>query len=255
MVLLADIMNKPKEWLLTHPEGELDSIEMRSYQAAVDRVRQGIPVAYVLGWREFYGRRFEVSPSTLIPRPETELLVEQTILRFQHLQVPIKILDLGTGSGCIGITLALEISNAIVFASDISLDALRVARCNARRFNVGERFHLVQSDLLNPFIRDFELICGNLPYIPSGELGRLQVAKWEPRQALDGGKNGIERTLEAIHQVPLALKPGGVAIFEIGAGQAEDLTQAVTSELRKANVSTLFDLSGIDRVLVIELPG
>ena len=170
LVLLADRLNKPKEWLLSHPESELNPTELRLYRSALEQVVKGVPLAYVLGWWEFYGRRFRISPSTLIPRPETELLVEAAVQRLQAQRFPTFILDVGTGCGCIGITMLLEIENTIVYASDISFDALQVAKVNGVQFGVESRLRLIQSDLLCSFFRRFDLVCGNLPYIPSDEL-------------------------------------------------------------------------------------
>jgi release factor glutamine methyltransferase len=255
MVLLADIMDRTKEWLLTHPEGELTPFELESYQSAVERVRQGTPVAYVLGWRDFFGRRFEVTPETLIPRPESELIIELAIPPLEAWQTPIQILDVGTGCGCLGITLLLETKGTVLYACDISMEALKVAARNAVRFDVDGRVQLLQSDLLTPFKMDFDLICGNLPYIPSEELNHLEVARWEPRQALDGGLNGTARILDTIHQLPEVLKPGGVAIFEIGAEQAEGIIKVVRAGLKNARVTSHSDLMGVQRALVLEQGG
>lgn len=252
LVLLADRLNKPKEWVLGHPEYELSPDELSLYCSALDQVVKGVPLAYVLGWWEFYGRRFKISPSTLIPRPETELLVETAVRRLQAQRFPAFILDVGTGCGCIGITLLLESENAFVYASDISFDALQIARVNGVRFGVESRLQLIQSDLLCSFNHRFDLVCGNLPYVPSSELAHLEVAKWEPQQALDGGQAGIDWTLRAIRQLPGILKPGGVGIFEIGAGQAGPLRSILQTECQDAVISIQPDLSGIQRLLILE---
>lgn len=252
-VLLSHVINRSKEWLLTHPEKELRHTEIDSYKIALQRLIQGEPLPYVLGWWEFFGRRFMLSPAALIPRPETELIIELAATHIRSKPGHLEILDLGTGSGCIAITLLLECSNTMAVASDLSFEALRLARKNANNFHVQHRLSLVQSDLLTAFNRRFDLICANLPYIPTQDVPLLRVGKWEPSCALDGGKVGMEITMDTILQLGGALKAGGRAIFEIGAAQAESMVLFTRKSIQDVKVETHPDLTGIGRVLVVEL--
>lgn len=253
-LLLMKATSQTRAWVLAHPEAELSAVQSEEFQADLQQLASGTALPYILGWWEFYGRRFRLTPDALIPRPETELLVEHG-LRWLHQSGAGRALDLGTGSGVVAITLALERSELQVTASDIDLHSLRLAQANARWYGVGDRIRFVRADLLAPFHMTFDLICANLPYIPSDELGSLAVAQREPLRALDGGQGGtslIRRTLAALSNT---LAPGGLALFEMQPDQAAELPQAACESLPDAQVQVERDLAGRHRLLLIQRSG
>ncbi len=186
-VLLADRMGRPREWLLSHPEAPIPFEDELAFTSGLQRLEAGEPLPYVLGWWEFYGRRFALTPDVLIPRPETELLVEKGLLAIDEdprLQVAV---DLGTGSGCVGITVALERPDLRVIASDISKAASSVARANAIRHGVERRVGFVRADLSAGLQLVDCVLLANLPYVASEGIGYLP---FEPRLATEGGDYG-----------------------------------------------------------------
>jgi release factor glutamine methyltransferase len=247
-VLLADLLNQPRAWVLGHTEAPLDTPQMDAYQARLEQYADGLPLPYVLGWWEFYGRRFEISPAVLIPRPETELLIDRALQHIAASSQDLRAADIGTGSGCIAVTLALEASDIDVVAVDRSSSALAIAHRNCLRFGVEGRVQLVQSDLLLPIKAPFDLICANLPYIPSATLAHLEVAQSEPNIALDGGSDGLEQIYRLLSQLGHWLAPGGMALLEIGAEHGDQSMAALLDLGLQAEV--LQDLAGKDRMLV-----
>lgn len=244
-LLLMEVLGVPRAWLLTHSELALDNSQHAEFEAKVAAVEGGAALPHVLGWWDFYGRRFQLSPEVLIPRPETELLVEVALA----LATPnASILDLGTGCGCIAVTLALELHEARIVASDLSGDALRVAQGNAEDYGVDGRISPVQADLLSSFSGPLDLICANLPYISTEELQVLPVGTREPKLALDGGRGGLELIIPALRDVPRVLAPGGTALFEIDPRQSNQLRE---QEIPGAEIVVEQDLAGQDRLLVI----
>jgi release factor glutamine methyltransferase len=201
-LLLHVLKQTESSWLLTHSERVLSSQQETAFQGLIERRAGGEPLAYLLGWQEFYGRRFEVTPDVLIPRPSTEALVEQSVdvikKMASELGRPLTIADIGTGSGCIAITLALEAAEAIkdLYATDISSAALATARQNAIKHAVSDRIEFRQGNLLEPLKNvQIDLIVSNPPYIPSNELQQPPAPttaglRFEPSIALDGGPDG-----------------------------------------------------------------
>ncbi len=254
-LLLCEITRRDRAWLLAHPEEPLNPTQSQAYSDLLRRCLAGEALPYVLGWWEFYGRRFDVDPSVLIPRPETELLIEHALEYAVGKDDLGLALDVGTGSGCIAITLALEIPHMRVVATDIDAAALRVARANAADHGVQQRIWLVQSDLAGALPGPFDLICANLPYVPRETLGDLDVAKREPLRALDGGTEGLEIIHDLLLELPRILAPAGRALFEIDtrhAGRVREIVQAIMPE---AVVRIHPDLSGRDRLMVIDQGG
>jgi release factor glutamine methyltransferase len=251
--LLADITGHPRGWLLAHPEFEIDEQVARAFFAAIEQIQHGVALPYVLGWWEFFGRRFQINPFVLIPRPETELLVEQALMILRQNESMRLVMDLGTGSGCIAVTLALEASRIRVVASDITSDALELARENARYYGVDQRADFVQADLLAGFDRKFDLVCANLPYISTETLPELEVAQKEPSQALNGGVDGTELIRQALEQLPRVLSPGGAALFEIDAQQGEWIAQTMKKIWTESNTKIVRDLAGNERLALIRL--
>jgi release factor glutamine methyltransferase len=252
-LLLADLLGQPRAWVLAHPEYVLAPDEDSALTGSLARLAEGEPLPYVLGWWEFYGRRFVVTPAVLIPRPETELLVERALHIIRSDARPDKVVEVGTGSGCVVVSLAAEVSGLRVIATDVSDMALEVCHENSRRFGVGDQVDLVQADLLQPFTGPFDLVLANLPYIPSSELGSLSVSEREPGTALDGGKDGLELLRRILDQLRHTLSAAGAALLEIGAGQGPLARAAASSALPDAAVKVISDLAGRDRLLEIRL--
>lgn len=250
--LLAETTGRDRAWLLAHPEAPVPPEALARYHRLLDRRQTGEPLPYILGWVEFYGRRFEVSPAALIPRPETETLVEAALSYLRARPEARRVVDVGAGSGCIAVTLAAEAPQVAVVATDVARPALDLARRNARRHGVERRVCLVQADLLAPFGGSFDLVCANLPYVPSGALEVLPVADWEPRRALDGGEDGLALVRPLLAQLPARLASGGQALLEIGADQGAGSVEAARTLLPGWRIRLLADLAGRDRVLVVE---
>jgi release factor glutamine methyltransferase len=253
-VLLARILNRPRAVILAHPEMELSPDQEQRYRHELADIRAGVPLPYVTGWQEFYGRRFEVSRDTLIPRPETEGLIEQALMKLRRVETP-RVADVGTGSGCIAVTLACEGKPAMILASDCSYAALRVASRNARMHGVLEQVTLLQADLLTPIHGRFDLICANLPYIPRERLTDLAVARHEPTLALDGGREGLETTVRFIRQLLGLLVENGTALLEIDHGQGQALQSIAAEALPGWGAGVKCDPAGLERLLIIERSG
>jgi release factor glutamine methyltransferase len=248
-VLLSRLLGRNRSWLLAHSEFELTAHQRQAFRQSVDRLAAGEPLPYLLGEWEFYGRKFDVGESVLIPRPETELMMERALQLGTRAR---RILDLGTGSGCVAVSLALELPEASVLATDRSLAALQMVQVNARRYGVSNRVMLIAADLLAALDVRFELICANLPYIPSGRLIDLEVARHEPREALDGGPDGMQLIRRALADLPRVLAKDGAALFEIDAAQADVAAQLAQTTFPSAAIRTETDLAGHQRLLVIE---
>jgi release factor glutamine methyltransferase len=251
-LLLANVLDRSRTWIMTHPEYELDTQKKSDFLASLNRYRSGEPIPYILGWWEFYGRRFNLNDSVLIPRPETEHIVEHA-LRFL-LAYPRKrlALDIGTGSGCIAVTLLCEIEDLHVLGFDISHKALKVAKENAVKFGVGSRFLPALMDLVGAIRTRFDLVCANLPYISSSDLENLKVAKSEPLIALNGGEDGLYFIRRLLKEIPRLLLPGGCALLELEAGTSGRVLNLAETLIDKADFKLIQDLAGHDRVLAIE---
>ncbi len=251
-LLLAFVLKRKKEWVLAHPENHLSASELTAFEDNLGRLVSGEALPYLLGSWEFFGRPFHVTPDVLIPRPETELLVESALDFLRSRPKARLCADIGTGSGCIAITLAMEIPDLHVIAVDVSPSAMEVARGNVRMHGVDDRVTLIVSDLLHPFDFRFDLICANLPYIPSQRLERLVVADREPNLALDGGREGLVVIRRLAHELPESLAPGGRALLEVDSSHARVLAGELTSMYSSVRTDVLKDLSGRDRVVVLD---
>jgi release factor glutamine methyltransferase len=256
-VLLAYTLDKDRVWLYTHPLKTLNKKRLDKFYHLLHRREQREPVAYLTGQKAFFALDFQVNPHVLIPRPETELLVETTIqLVNQQTRSPYPLLiaDVGTGSGCIAIALAKNIAEASFFAVDASPAALQVARQNAARYGVAPRIHFVEGDLLQPLARSFDLIVSNPPYVSHSELSATspEVRRYEPKLALAGGQDGLEIIRQLLPQAKEKLKPGGSLLVEIGATQGPAATHLAKRHFPEANVHIKKDLAKRDRLLVVE---
>lgn len=294
-VLLAHVLGRDRTWLYTHPQAPLAENELARFNASICRRERREPVAYITGHKAFFGLDFEVTPAVLIPRPETELLVETALQIFKaqqaasiagatqpaqgalqpkadvHRQPPavpqesknqstpstMTIADIGTGSGCIAITLAQHLPGAAVFGSDRSNQALKIARQNAIRHQVRDQITFLSGHLLEPLPAPVDLIVSNPPYISHAELVSPELApevrQYEPALALDGGDEGLELIQQLLAQARSKLKTGGSLLVEIGSGQGYAVSELARVYFPDAEIQIKKDLAGLDRLLAIRL--
>jgi len=250
-VLLAHILGCQRSWVLAHPEICLNPEQSAELESRLTRLENGEPLPYVLQRREFFGLDFSVSPQVLIPRPETELLVEQALGWLRANPGRRSALDVGTGSGCIALALAVNVPDLHILASDISSDALEQAGENLDRIAGQARVDFILADLIPAVREPVDIICANLPYIPSDELAKLKVAVWEPRIALDGGPDGLSLIRRFLEQAPASLAPGGLLLMEIEAGQGKAALDLAGQAFPRAEIVLLPDLAGRDRLVRI----
>jgi release factor glutamine methyltransferase len=235
------------------------------FEALVSRRERREPCAYVTGVREFWGLEFEVGPGVLVPRPETELVVEEVLARLEaprdaaasgRLGAPqarrFRLADVGTGSGCLAVALARALPSVFVVAADLAREAAAVVARNAARHGVSDRVCCVAGDLLEPLAGAFDVIVSNPPYVPSGALATLQpeIRNFEPRHALDGGPDGLDIIRRLVPQAAARLRPGGWLVFEFGDGQADAVRTVFASQPALSLVTLSADLAGILRVAV-----
>jgi release factor glutamine methyltransferase len=282
-LLLMFTLSCDRAYLFAHPERELTAEEQRRYDAALAERARGVPAQYITGHQEFWGMDLIVTPVVLIPRPETEHLIE-TVLQLQTVDIrpqildhgphrsaqgprsevqgprsdSPRILDVGTGSGCIALALAKEFPNAEIHAADISAAALEVARANAARHQFEQRIHFHQADLLNGLnVSDLDFVVSNPPYVGESEEDQVQleVRKYEPREAVFGGPTGVEVITRLLPQAHATLRPGGWLILEISGS----IATTVQSLLGASNdiwedVRIIADLQSIPRVVHARKP-
>lgn len=256
-LLLRFVLNCDRAYLFAHPERELTSDEHFRYQAALAERARGVPAQYITGHQEFWGMDLIVTPAVLIPRPETEHVLETVLevqasagaLRTDHLRIA----DVGTGSGCIALALAKEFPSAEIHATDSSLQALEIARANAARHQLEERIHFHHTDLLAALTPPFDFIVSNPPYVGESEEDQVQleVRKFEPRSAIFGGATGTEVIARLIPQARNLLRPGGALVLEVS-GTIADQVLALLKGWDQPNV--IPDLQQIPRVIRARRP-
>ena len=250
-LLLLRATHRDRAFLLTHPDDELTPAQQTTFEQWIDRRAQHEPVQYITGEQEFYGLTLRVTRDVLIPRPETEHLVEALLNRVSH-YVPLRIADIGTGSGAIAIALVHKLPNATITALDNSAPALAIARENATRHNVADRIRFLESDLLSAVAQEnFDAIVSNPPYVPESEILEPQVRNFEPHTALYAGPSGLDVYQRLIPQAWSALKPRGWLLLEIGHGQRDVLAQLLS---HWNDVSFVEDLQQIPRVAIARRP-
>ncbi len=257
-VLLARLLDRPRSWVLAHPEAPLTGNRFAALEALVARREGGEPLPYILGTWEFFGLEFEVTPDVLIPRPETELLVEQAINWLRKLgpgRRELRVLDVGTGSGCIAISLAVNVPGISITATDISPAALKVALCNAEKMDVSGCITFLEADLFpNPLISDpFTLIVANPPYIPTKTLHKIPVYGREPTLALNGGSDGLALIRRILAKAPNRLDSGGLLLMEIEASEGPAVYSLASDAFTKARIHLHKDLAGHDRLLEVQV--
>ncbi|OLC51868.1 MAG: protein-(glutamine-N5) methyltransferase, release factor-specific [Chloroflexi bacterium 13_1_40CM_4_68_4] len=249
-LLLAYVLGIRKEDVYAHPEPELNLDELARYKALITRRARGEPVAYLRGMKEFYGLEFAVDRRVLIPRPETELLVDEAVRRLAAQASPL-ICDLGTGSGAVAIALAVALPRARLIATDSSTAALEVARANAARHGVAERIDFRAGELLGPVGEPLDALVANLPYLTTAEVttARGTSIEFEPRAALDGGADGLAVIRLAIDQLLARPAPTDMALFECGPAQARSVA-ATLGAAPGVQTDIVADLAGRPRVVV-----
>jgi release factor glutamine methyltransferase len=260
-ILIGFVIGRNRVFVLSHPEYQIDDDSRARLGGLAARRARGEPLQYLTGEREFYGRRFHVTPDVLIPRPETEFLVETAIgfIRENRRQFPskIRLADVGTGSGCIAVSMLCEIPDALCCALDCSFPALSVAGKNARQYRVGERMAWICGDLLTGIAprECFDLILSNPPYIARMDYNNLsiEVREFEPALALFGGDDGFEIYRRLIPAGFDRLLPGGCLLLELGSGQAEEV-ERLAAESGFLTETVVKDLQGIPRCLAARKP-
>jgi len=259
-LLLAEAMQMSKEELVIHWEKPLAQDTYKKFLELLERRKSGECIAYILGKKEFMGMEFFVNKSVLVPRPETELLVDAILQRWGNstdtTKEPKLVLDLCTGSGAIAISLKHEMPDLEVWTTDISAEALETARTNAKRHQLAESIRFYRGHLFEalPAGLTFHAIVSNPPYIPGDEIACLPPeVQMEPRLALDGGKDGLEIILEIIKRAPDYLKPGGVLLLEAAPEQMKSISEALEKN-RFINIKTYNDLSQMERAIEGTMP-
>lgn len=259
-LLLAHVTGQTRTWLFAHLDAPLTPSQLDSAQEAFAQLQAGTPLPYILGRWEFYGLDLDITPDVLIPRPETELLVEKAIKWLSNSPERRTVADIGTGSGAIAIAIAMHVPGVRILATDISYNALKVARHNAEKFHVHHRIDFLQCDLLPQHIdplpteSHFDLICANLPYIPTETLHGLPIYEQEPTLALDGGADGLNVVRRLLHLAPDWLAPNGMMLLEIEATQGTKALSLAYDSFEEVRLQLHQDLAGHNRILEIVLP-
>jgi release factor glutamine methyltransferase len=260
-LLLMHAVGRDRAWLYTHPEASLDPATAQLFFNLIARRAAGEPTQYLTGKQEFWGLEFEVNPSVLIPRPETEHVMEVALARLGQVRSggALRVADVGTGSGCLAVALARELPKAEIFATDISPAALEVARRNAARHAVADRVRFIEGNLLDPFLSAwpdssaaaFELIVSNPPYIGLAERSGLQreVRNHEPASALFAGGQGLDVYEPLIRQAEMLLGPGGILVLELGHNALAHVRARFEAAPAWRDIRVTNDLARIPRVI------
>ncbi len=253
LVLLGHLSGKSKSALIAHPSPELSTAQKQSITSAIEQLQNGVPLPYVIGEWEFFSLCFNVTPDVLIPRPETEGLVELALEWLRANPGKRSCLEIGTGSGCIAVSLAKSIPDLQIIATDISFPALQVAKHNADRHKVLSQIQFLEGNLFSGITMPIDLLVANLPYIPSDKLKSLAVFQSEPTLALDGGEDGLRFIKEVLKKAGNHINPGGAIFLELdeecGASAltlAKEVWPGITIHLTQ-------DLAGQDRYLTIQI--
>ena len=254
LLLLCHVLNCDAAFIYAHPDHRLNAMESVLYKAVIERRASHEPYQYIVGKQEFFGLQFEVTPDVLIPRPETEVLVEAAILEYKDREA-CRFCEIGVGSGCISISLLANLPRSAAVAVDVSNAAIEIAERNAKRHGVGERLEFINSNVFEHVDEtSFDLIVSNPPYIPELDLGSLQseVRHFEPRLALSGGEDGLDIVRILIAESPKYLRSNGFLFVEIGWDQSERVRFLFNPALWQS-VEFLPDLQGIPRIVKAQL--
>jgi release factor glutamine methyltransferase len=247
-LLLRHVLKISQTQLYLDLDRELSPKQEKTFRNLIRRRLKGEPTAYITGHREFYGLDFRVNPDVLIPRPESELLVEKALQIARHHSLAT-IAEIGTGCGAIAISLAINLPRAKIYATDISAPALKVARTNCQKHGVTRRVHLLPGNMLDPLPETVDLIAANLPYVKESELPVYFPVSFEPVLALNGGPDGLDKIRQLSRQLNDKLRPGGYLLLEMGQGQQKAVTTLLSRLFPSAQIEVIPDLSSIDRVV------
>jgi release factor glutamine methyltransferase len=250
-VLLRHVLKIDRAALYLDATRELDPQKEAEFVKLVERRLRGEPLAYIICNREFYKLDFYVDSRVLIPRPETELMVEEAIKFCKNYPVK-KVADVGTGSGAIAVSLAVNLPGLNILATDISAAALEVAGLNCLKHGVEKLVTLVEGDLLDSIPGPVDLLIANLPYVRKTDLSLMPSAKFEPVQALDGGENGLNQILRLCEQLRGKINAGGCVLMEIGLGQGQTVANFIRELFPHSTIEILPDLAGIERVVELK---
>ena len=255
-LLLQYILKRPRQYLIVYDNEQITKKQQWEYFVNIDKLIQGIPLQHITHSQEFMKMDFYVNENVLIPRPDTEILVEEVIKLARKINNP-KILDLCTGSGAIGISIAKNVKNAEIYATDISEKALDIAKINAKNIGVEEKIEFIKSDLFEDIKKiKFDIIVSNPPYIKNGDISYLsEEVKKEPKLALEGGIDGLEFYRKIIKQAIDYLKLGSYLCFEIGYDQKIDVIEIIENENKYVDTYSKKDLYGNDRVIITRVGG
>ena len=254
-VLLAHTLGRERDWLVAHPESLLSHSQAEKFAALCEKRASGLPVAYITGFAGFYKREFAVNEHVLIPRPETELLVEDAIAFLRARAQKGTLFEPGVGSGAIACSIAAELPEAIVEGTDVSVAALKVAQYNARRLNVHARCRFYYADIARSSgERKYDVIVANLPYIPTADVPqRPQPAGFEPVGALDGGPDGLSLYRRLLAMAPRMLRTGGLLLMEAAPPTTGALSLLAQAAFCGADVQVRSDYAGLERYVRVAL--
>ena len=253
LILLAHVLQKTKTWVLAHPETHLNPDQKTQLEALVQRLQAGEPLPYLTGKQAFFGLDFAVSPAVLIPRPETELLVEEALNWLDGHPGATHALDVGTGSGCIAVSLATRKPWLSINATDLSAEALKLAEQNAETNHVRDQIMFEQADLMPSVDQSFDLVCANLPYIPTNKLEEVNTLGFEPTLALDGGVDGLRLIRKLLELLPSRINAPALILLETEATLGAETLALANQTFPRADVRLLPDLAGRDRLVRIEI--
>lgn len=251
-VLLRYVLGIDRARLLASLDADISPEQRQNFMKLVARRSKGEPTAYITGHREFYGLDFKVNPNVLIPRPETELLVEKAISLCRQYNYT-KVADIGTGCGAIAVSMAVNLPSVSIFATDISAEALDVAGKNATKHNVEDRITFLKGDLLEPLPEPVDLIVANLPYVRQRDIPDKGLLSYEPATALNGGEEGLDKIGRLCGQAGSKLNGNGSLLLEIGEGQGEAVRAILHKYFPIANIEVEKDLAGIERMVTLRL--
>jgi release factor glutamine methyltransferase len=256
-LLMMDVLGLKRAELYLQLEEQLTETEKEDFWHLIRRRMNHEPVAYILNHCQFYGMDFYMDSRALIPRPESELLVEETLKiagKRRSIENICQIVDVGTGCGAIAVALAKSLGNVEIYATDISEHALEVAQINCRKHQVGDNIRLLLGNLLEPVLKKIDIIVANLPYVRNVEMYKLspEIRMFEPAVALRGGIDGLDRIRQLLPQAKQKLMPGGALLLEIGQGQAGVVLTLIDGYFKAARITVVPDLAAIDRVVKVE---
>lgn len=252
-VLLSFVLKKTKAYLFTYPQKQITKDQQQKYKKLIARRRKYEPIAYITKHREFFGLDFYIDKRVLIPRPETETLVESVLKKIKNPNKKLVICDVGTGSGCIAISLAYYLLKSKIYAVDISKNALKVAKVNGKKFKLSKRIKFIKSDLLSSIPKQikFDIIVANLPYLTLDQLKKTEkeIKLYEPKTTLLAGKEETKIYKRLLSQIPQYLKRNGLVFLEIDPKFKNKIIKEIKKKFKKVSLQIKKDLAGQDRIL------